>query len=96
MPKSDAVTLPTAISGGSVDQKFVDVVVDRWRGATLNTRARDAAFEGSATTEPAPMPERRLDPDRYRLLKKTSFDNHAVEARPVSLRPARSGSICQL
>jgi DNA helicase HerA-like ATPase len=76
-PKSDSISAADSDFGRSVDQKFVDVVVDRWRGATLNTRMRS---ESAAENNPAPavvpvapgemtVAERRLDPERYRLLK---------------------------
>jgi hypothetical protein len=79
-PKCDSVSAADSDFGRLVDQKFVDVVVDRWRAATLNVRSRsESAIEpagvtpasGSATGEAQqPFVERRLDPDRYKLLKK--------------------------
>ena len=74
-PKSDSVSAADSDFGRNVDQKFVDVVVDRWRGATLNTRMRvdagaEAAASAAAAAETPTAAERRLDPERYRLLKK--------------------------
>jgi DNA helicase HerA-like ATPase len=79
-PKSDSVSAADSEFGRLVDQKFVDVVVDRWRGATLNTRMRQEVSSetaastpaGSATGDQPPAVDRRLDPDKYRLLKKAN------------------------
>ena len=71
LPKSEAISAADADFGSKVDQDFIDVVVDRWRGATLSNRLRQ---EASATDAPsdAPAPQKRLDPERYRLLKKSA------------------------
>ena len=64
--------------GKTVDPGFIDQVVDRWRSATLSTRTRP---EQSPDGHPGPLSsnpvaqqvtavQQRLDPDRYRLLKK--------------------------
>src|SRR5256885_11081632 len=45
-PKSDATRASDSDFGRVVDQKFLDVVVDRWRNATLNTRLRGDASDG--------------------------------------------------
>jgi DNA helicase HerA-like ATPase len=76
-PKSDSVSAADSDYGRLVDQKFVDIVVDRWRGATLNTRMRQEVSNDTATgsatgDQPTPAMERRLDPDKYRLLKKAT------------------------
>ncbi len=91
LPKSEAVSSADSDFGRNVDQNFIDVVVDRWRSATLSNRARQeanqefaqasaAAKAGSPpdqpqTQQPQTAP-RRLDPDRYRLLKKPAKPGH--------------------
>jgi hypothetical protein len=78
LPHSEAVANSAADFGRSVDQEFIDAVVDRWRSATLSSRVKaDLPQERSPASAPkaeAPDPERRtrLDPDRYKLLKKTA------------------------
>src|SRR5665213_2883021 len=70
LPRSEAVSSADTDFGKNVDQEFIDLVVDRWRTATLSGRLR---------SEPAPEPEaapakplsttaavqQRLDPARY-------------------------------
>jgi hypothetical protein len=71
LPKSDAFASSDADFGRTVDQHFIDVVVDRWRGATLTTRMRqEQTPEPGSTPAAAEQPPKRLDPSRYRLLKK--------------------------
>jgi DNA helicase HerA-like ATPase len=77
LPASEAVSSADTDFGRNVDQNFIDVVVDRWRNATLSKRTRMEQAEAAAAAPAAPVqsapvatPERRLDPDRYRLLKK--------------------------
>jgi uncharacterized protein len=78
VPTSEAVANSAADFGRSVDQEFIDAVVDRWRSATLSSRVKtDPSQERSpAATPKAPEPEperrSRLDPDRYNLLKKSA------------------------
>ena len=78
LPHSEAVANSATDFGRSVDQEFIDAVVDRWRSATLSSRVKaDLPQERSPTLAPkaeAPDPERRtrLDPDRYKLLKKAA------------------------
>ncbi len=68
-PKSEAISAADTDFGRVVDQKFIDLVVDRWRGATLSNRGRlESAPDGSS--QAAAGEQRRLDPERYRLLKK--------------------------
>jgi DNA helicase HerA-like ATPase len=71
-PKSDAGSAAGGDFGRLVDQKFLDMVVDRWRSATLNTRMRQEAAEQAGAASGAAAAERRLDPEKYRLLKKTN------------------------
>ena len=77
-PRSEAVTSADSDFGKTVDPGFIDQVVDRWRSATLSTRTRP---EQSPDGHPGPLSsnpvaqqvtavQQRLDPDRYRLLKK--------------------------
>jgi hypothetical protein len=71
-PKSDAGSAAGGDFGRLVDQKFLDMVVDRWRSATLNTRMRQETAEQAGAASGAVAAERRLDPEKYRLLKKAS------------------------
>jgi hypothetical protein len=68
LPHSEAVSDARADFGRTVDRNFIDVVIDRWRGATLAGRVKtdDRSDNGDA----APPPPKPLDPDRYRILKK--------------------------
>ncbi len=71
-PKSEAISAADADFGRSVDQDFIDLVVDRWRGATMNKGNRQdvaADAQPAAAAQEAPR-NRRLDPERYTLLKK--------------------------
>ena len=76
LPRSEAVATGDADFGKTVDQDFIDQVVDRWRSATLSTRARpesvapEAAAPAPVAAPPPPPFAGRLDPQRYRLLKK--------------------------
>lgn len=77
MPRSEAVANAGADFGRSVDQEFIDAVVDRWRSATLSGRPRtepqlDAAPVAAPATFAQPERRTRLDPDRYKLLKKAA------------------------
>jgi DNA helicase HerA-like ATPase len=80
LPRSEAVANAGADFGRRVDHEFIDSVVDRWRSATLSGRQRpetqqDAAFATPTAPPIAPAPSEprsRLDPERYRLLKKAA------------------------
>jgi len=70
LPRSEAVSDSDTDFGKTVDQEFIDLVVDRWRSATLTGRARaePGPEGGEAIVDTAAKP--RLDPSRYKLLKK--------------------------
>ena len=76
LPRSEAVSSADADFGKTVDQSFIDFVVDRWRSATLSNRLRAEPATDLAPPAPNPVAEQiaavqhRLDPNRYRLLKK--------------------------
>jgi DNA helicase HerA-like ATPase len=77
MPRSEAVSSANSDFGKIVGQDFVDLVVDRWRNATLSGRIRaDSPADANAVpvpviAEPTADPGRqRLSPDRFTLLKK--------------------------
>jgi DNA helicase HerA-like ATPase len=75
LPKSEAVSSADTDFGRNVDQNFIDAVVDRWRSATLSNRVRlESSPDGGGAPSAAATPaeQRRLDPDRYRLIKKTA------------------------
>ena len=86
LPRSEAVATGDADFGQTVDQDFIDAVVDRWRSATMSTRVRgDSPGEAAPTPTAAPAQAAqpappqgsqnltgRLDPQRYRLLKKAA------------------------
>jgi DNA helicase HerA-like ATPase len=69
LPHSEAVSDARADFGRTVDRNFIDVVIDRWRGATLAGRVKTGDDKGD-NGDAAPPPSRPLDPDRYRILKK--------------------------
>ncbi len=69
LPHSEAVSDSDTDFGKTVDQEFIDLVVDRWRSATLSGRARSEP--GPETPEPT-KEQVRLDPNRYKLLKKAA------------------------
>jgi len=71
VPRSDAA-MTTATTDGQ-DLPFIELVLERWRGATSNRDAvNDAGTGSSARSVEAPMlqPSMGLDPDRFTLLKK--------------------------
>jgi DNA helicase HerA-like ATPase len=78
LPRSEAVSESETDFGSTVDQAFIDQVVDRWRTATLSSRVRNEPVvepEAPAAAPPRPVRGARdlqltLDADRYRLLKK--------------------------
>ena len=76
LPRSEAVSNADSDFGKTVDQGYIDFVVDRWRSATLSNRLRTEPAADSAPTGANPVAQQiaavqhRLDPDRYRLLKK--------------------------
>ena len=75
-PKSDAMRASKSDFGGVADQKFVEVVVDRWRSATINTRLRaEGTDEEAAPTAGSGQSsmDRRVS-DAYRALKKANAD----------------------
>jgi DNA helicase HerA-like ATPase len=80
LPRSEAISSADTDFGRSVDADFIDFVVDRWRSATLSTRVRPEnpeppAIAPAAPVAPAAAPAAggpRLDPDRYRLLKRAA------------------------
>jgi hypothetical protein len=69
IPRSEAVNSTERKSAGD---DFIDVAIERWRGATMSHK-RAAPEAESADVEPRLGKEApsRLSPDRYRLLKKT-------------------------
>jgi hypothetical protein len=69
-PTSDAMNSANGDFAQTVDQKFLDTVVDRWRGALLNPRVRGESGSESASSDgSAAAAERRGEVDRYRHLK---------------------------
>ena len=68
LPRSEAISDASTDFGRTVDRNFIDVVIDRWRGATLNNRL-GMGEDGVTDAERAP-PTRPLDPERYRILKR--------------------------
>jgi DNA helicase HerA-like ATPase len=76
LPRSEAVSDADTDFGKTVDQGFIDQVVDRWRTATLSSRVRnEPAPEPEVAPPPRPIRGARdlqlnLDADRYRLLRK--------------------------
>jgi DNA helicase HerA-like ATPase len=78
LPRSEAMSSADTDFGKTVDQEFIDLVVDRWRTATLSSRLRSEPApapepEAAAPAKPLSMTDalqQRLDPNRYRLLKK--------------------------
>jgi DNA helicase HerA-like ATPase len=79
MPRSEAVANAGADFGRSVDQDFINAVVDRWRSATLSGRPRSEPQQDATPVAPAapaaPVQQERrsrLDPDRYKLLRKSA------------------------
>jgi len=68
LPQSEAVSDAGSDFGRTVDQSFIDVVIDRWRGATLSNRLRMSEENGDQP--PAKAHSKPLDPERYRILKK--------------------------
>ena len=73
LPRSDATSDATSNFGRTVDAAFIDVVIDRWRGATLNNRVR----MNEDGEDPKKGSSRPLDPDRYRILKKPGSGGQA-------------------
>jgi DNA helicase HerA-like ATPase len=85
-PKSEAISSSSGDFGRTVDQSFVDVVVDRWRGATMaGSRPRgDAAAETSPQVHHDPADGhrtnselRRHEGERSRLLRKHEKPSHS-------------------
>ena len=83
LPRSEALGDVASDFGRSVDADFIDSVVERWRNATLSTRVRSESADAPATAgavAPASVPAAagargeapRLDPARYRLLKRVA------------------------
>ena len=85
LPHSEAVATGDSDFGHTVDEGFIDAVVDRWRSATMSSRSRAEPAAEAAAPPIAPVPAAphapaaqpaspnltgRLDPQRYRLLKK--------------------------
>ncbi len=86
LPKSEAVSSSDTDFGRSVDQDFIEVVVDRWRSATLSNRVRMEASQvqdnksgqaAAPVAAQATQQNRRLDPERYRLMKKPAKAGHS-------------------
>ena len=73
LPRSEAVINARMECGRGTSGDFLDSVIERWRGATMSNRniaddaspLSDQAEFGTAPTVPG------LDPDRYKILKKT-------------------------
>ncbi|MCC7347413.1 MAG: hypothetical protein IT538_08445, partial [Variibacter sp.] len=97
LPRSEAGS--TALSAsGSVNDDFIDTVIDRWRGATMSHKPQQdgsADVETAArnefntvTTAPAPP-----DPGRFKILKKPLDASDALAgslgANPAGRWPAR-------
>jgi uncharacterized protein len=80
LPRSEAVSMGDADFGKTVDAGFIDQVVDRWRSATLSTRNRAEPVAEAPSVPPTPVAPTqnlsgRLDPERYRLLKRPAKAN---------------------
>lgn len=78
IPSSEAIANAAADFGRLVDGEFIDAVIDRWRTATLSSRVKsEPQGEGrvqapSAAKIAEAEAKTRLDPDRYKLLKKSA------------------------
>jgi uncharacterized protein len=73
IPQSEAVTNARLESGRSEDVDFIDAVIERWRGATMNVKKTEEAgqdLNALAKDEFSPFPTAALDPDRFKILKK--------------------------
>ena len=85
LPQSEAVATARLDTGRTLNQDFVDSVIERWRGATMHHRQKfddsGVDFEQLAREEFAPLAPSApsapsLDPDRFKILKKP------IESRP--------------
>ena len=90
IPQSQAVINASTDPTSTVNEDFIDTIIDRWRGATMSLKqnglesggdfeslARDefstlSVAPQAPTVAPPPQPAAapRLDPDRFRLLKR--------------------------
>ena len=75
LPRSE-VTLATVANTEGQDLKFIESVLDRWRGATTqrdlapnNPQMQERALPKTVES-PLLQPSMGLDPDRFSLLKK--------------------------
>jgi DNA helicase HerA-like ATPase len=75
LPRSEAVKDGRMELDPAIDQAFVAAVLDRWRGASVGQRMTDEGPMARSLVEhelaPPTAPTLGLDPDRFKLLKKT-------------------------
>lgn len=71
LPCGEAIAANSPMDTGSHDLRFVQSVLERWRGANTQ-RAAAADFDDTPALAAPPMlqPSLGLDPDRFQLLKK--------------------------
>jgi DNA helicase HerA-like ATPase len=70
IPRSEAVS---SAERKSASDDFIDVAIERWRGATMSFRRASEIDVAEAEPRPAKEPAgSRLSPDRYRLLKRSA------------------------
>jgi DNA helicase HerA-like ATPase len=71
LPRSEAVKDGSAEPAPALDHAFVATVLDRWRNRTAPPNASDEPQRAVVEDTPATAPGLGLDPDRFKLLKKT-------------------------
>jgi DNA helicase HerA-like ATPase len=68
LPRCEAISDASTDFGRKVGRDFIDLVINRWRGASLARRPRPADEEPEAS--PVQTQRIPLDPERYSILKK--------------------------
>jgi uncharacterized protein DUF87 len=92
LPKSEAVQDARMDFDPSIDKEFVASVLDRWRGAGAadqKPNADDAAAERFPLAPQAAQPGLGLDPERFKLLKRSLGGLDGEPLQPTGLRPVR-------
>jgi uncharacterized protein len=92
IPQSEAVTNARMETGRDEDGDFIDEVIERWRGATMNFKKTDDGgqdLNALAKDEFSQLPAATLDPDRFKILKKRPELGGDVFAPQGSAQAAR-------
>jgi len=93
VPRSEAMANARMETGRDGNPDFIDSVIERWRGATMSHKQRPDEGTQDVDTFPkdefaSSQPAHGLDPDRFKILKRSVDARADVFGTPVQEPPA--------